>query len=162
MRRAAVVLVTTAFVASGPAPSAQAPADRPLFRSAVEMVSMAAVVRDGRGRMVPSLSRDDFEVLEAGRRRTIVDLRSDISAPASVALLIDGSGSMMVSNTLDAARAAAGDFLNVLDPTRDEAALFTFDKSLIELQDFTSDFGPIRTRLEDLESDLREVLRHDA
>jgi VWFA-related protein len=152
MRRAAVVLVTTAFVASAPAPAAQGPADRPLFRSAVEMVSMAAVVRDRRGRVVPSLSRDDFEVLDAGRRRAIVDLRSDTSAPASVALLVDGSGSMMVGNTLDAARAAALDLLNVLDPRRDEAALFTFDKSLIELQDFTSDFDPIRTRLEDLES----------
>jgi Ca-activated chloride channel homolog len=46
----------------------------------------------------------------------------------------------------------AGDMLNVLDPKRDEAALFSFDKSLLELQDFTNDFEPIRTRLEDLES----------
>ena len=156
MRRASVVLLTTVFAASAPAvPAAQEPptrSERPIFRSAVEIVSMAAVVRDKRGRVVPSLSREDFEVLDAGRPRSIVDLRSDASAPASIALLIDGSGSMMVGNTLDAARVVATDMLNVLDPNRDEAALFTFDKSLIELNDFTNDFEPIRTRLEDLES----------
>ena len=113
---------------------------------------MAAVVRDKRGRVVPSLSRDDFEVLDAGRRRSILDLTSNASAPASIALLIDGSGSMTVGNTLDTARLVAADMLNVLDARRDEAALFTFDRSLIELQDFTNDFGPIRRRLEDLES----------
>lgn len=152
MRRTGVVVFTTVLIASGQAPSAQERPDGPIFRSSVEMVSMAAVVRDKRGRVVPSLSREDFEVLDAGRQRSIVDLRSETSAPASVALLVDGSGSMSVGYTLDAARAVAADMLNVLDPARDEAALFTFDKHLIELQDFTSDFEPIRIRLEDLEA----------
>jgi Ca-activated chloride channel family protein len=154
MRQACVVLLLTTIVAAGSAPQAQEQvgAEQPIFRSRVEMVSMAAVVRDKHGRAVSSLSREDFEVIDAGRRRSIVDLRSETSAPASVALLIDGSGSMTVGKTLDAARIVAADMLNVLDPRRDEAALFTFDKNLIELQDFTNDFGPIRIRLEDLES----------
>jgi VWFA-related protein len=155
MRRARVVLLLTTIVAAaGSVPNAQEQvrAEQPIFRSRVEMVSMAAVVRDKHGRVVPSLSREDFEVIDAGRRRSIVDLRSETSAPASVALLIDGSGSMTVGNTLDAARAIAADMLNVLDPRSDEAALFTFDKNLIELQDFTRDFEPIRVRLDDLES----------
>jgi Ca-activated chloride channel homolog len=152
MRRVSVVFLTLMFVASGPAASPQERYDQPIFRSAVEMVSVAAVVRDKRGRVVPSLSREDFEVLDSGRLRSIVDLRSETSAPASVALLIDGSGSMTVGNTLDAARLVAEDMLNVLDARRDEAALFTFDRRLIELQDFTTDFAPIRSRLEDLES----------
>jgi Ca-activated chloride channel homolog len=152
MRRVSVVLLTLMVVASGPTASMQERYDQPIFRSAVEMVSVAAVVRDKHGRVVPSLSRDDFEVLDSGRLRSIVDMRSERSAPASVALLIDGSGSMTVGNTLDAARFVAEDMLNVLDAKRDEAALFTFHKRLIELQDFTSDFAPIRTRLEDLEA----------
>jgi Ca-activated chloride channel homolog len=153
MRRVSVVLLTTVvFVASGHALPAQERPEQPIFRSAVEMVSMAAVVRDKQGKVVSSLSREDFEVLDAGRQRSIVDMRSVTSAPASVALLIDGSGSMVVGSTLDAARSVAADMLSVLDPKRDEAALFTFHKSLIELQDFTSDFDPIRVRLEDLEA----------
>jgi Ca-activated chloride channel family protein len=152
MRCASLVLTTMIVAAPGPAPLAQERPERPIFRSAVEIVSMAAVVRDKRGRVVPSLSREDFEVLDAGRPRSILDLRADVSAPASIALLIDGSGSMMVGNTIDAARIVAADMLNVLDQKRDEAALFTFDRSLIEVHDFTNDFSPIRTRLEDLES----------
>ncbi len=155
MRCASVVFITTVIVASGAIvePSAQErPPEQPVFRSSVEMVSMAAVVRDKDGRIVPWLSREDFVVLDAGRRRSIVDLRSDISAPASVALLIDSSGSMSVGRTLEAARVVATDLLNVLDPVRDEVALFTFDRRLIEVQDFTRDFDPIRIRLEDVEA----------
>ncbi len=154
MRLGVAVLLTTIAASAGPgsSPAAQERADQPLFRTSVEMVSMAAVVRDGRGRVVPSLSREDFVVLDAGSRRIIVDLRADMSAPLSVALLVDSSGSMRVGYTLDAARSVARDFLNVLDPRRDEAALFTFDRRLLELVDFTRDFDPIRMRLEDLDA----------
>src|SRR5688572_26749009 len=58
------------------APRAQDLSALPMFRASVEMVSMAAVVRNGKGRVVSSLSRDDFEVLDAGTRRPIVDLRT--------------------------------------------------------------------------------------
>ena len=148
----AVLLTTIASAGLAPAPAAQERTDQPVFRASVEMVSMAAVVRDGRGRVVPSLSQDDFVVLDAGSRRLIVDLRADTSAPLSVALLVDSSGSMRVGYTLDAARSVAEDLLNVLDPRRDQAALFSFDRRLLELVDFTSDFTPIRMRLEDLDA----------
>lgn len=154
MRLGSAVLFTTTAATAWltAAPAAQERPDQPVFRASVEMVSMAAVVRDGRGRVVPSLSREDFVVLDAGARRVIVDLRADMSAPLSVALLVDSSGSMRVGYTLDAARSVAADLLNVLDPPRDEAALFTFDRRLLELQDFTADFDPIRMRLEDIEA----------
>lgn len=154
MHRIALVFLTIACAAARPTPraSAQEQPEQPVFRAGVEMVSMSAVVRDKRGRVVSSLSREDFEVLDAGSRRSIVDLRSDTTAPASVALLVDGSGSMTVGSTLDAARAIGSDILDTLNPARDEAALFTFDSRLIELQDFTNDFDPIRIRLEDLEA----------
>lgn len=147
--------LTTAALLAGliSTPSAgQLAPDRPVFRAAVEMVSMAAVVRDQRGRVVASLEREDFEVLDGGERRTIIDLRSERSAPASVAFLIDGSGSMRVGATLDAARLVADQILSNLDPTRDEVALYTFDSRLIPLYSFTRDFDGIRARLEDLES----------
>jgi VWFA-related protein len=109
-------------------------------------------VRNKRGRPVASLGRDDFEVIDAGRPRPIVDLRAEVSAPASVALLIDSSGSMDVGRTLDRARVVAADILNRLDAARDEAALLTFDSRLLELQPFTADFEPLRMRLEDLDA----------
>jgi len=72
-----------------------------VFKSSVDMVSMAAVVRDARGKIVPSLRREDFEIFDAGKSRPIVDLRTELAAPASVALLVDGSGSMKVGAAND-------------------------------------------------------------
>ena len=69
-----------------------------LFRSSVDLVSMAAIVRDKRGKIVPSLKREDFEVFDAGKRRPMLDLRTESAAPASVALLVDGTGSMKVGS----------------------------------------------------------------
>ena len=152
MRLGCAVLLTTITLGLAPRPAAQERPDTPVFRASVDMVSVAAVVRDRRGRVVPSLSREDFEVFDAGARRTILDLRGDALAPISLAILVDGSGSMAVGHVLDAARHAGADVLSTLDPVRDEAALFTFDSRLLELQDFTNDFGPIRMRLEDLEA----------
>jgi Ca-activated chloride channel homolog len=128
------------------------PAEQPVFRASVEMVSMSAVVRNRQGRVVPALSREDFEVLDAGTRRPIIDLRAEVSAPASVALLVDSSGSMRVGNTMDSARLVAAEILDSMDEKRDEAALLTFDSRLLELQPFTRDFEPIRMRLEDLDA----------
>jgi Ca-activated chloride channel family protein len=159
MRVAARLLVTTVITAAlvpaavaQPANDQLTPLDQPLFRSSVEMVSMAAVVRNRDGRVVRSLSREDFEVLDAGRPTRLVDVRAEMSAPASVALLVDSSGSMSVGYNLDAARGLADQVLTHLDGGRDEASLLTFDSRLLELQPFTRDFEPIRMRLEDLDA----------
>ena len=76
-----------------------------VFKSSVDLVSMAAIVRDGRGKIVQSLRREDFEVLDSGKTRPILDLRTESAAPASVALLMDGSGSMKVGAANDAVAA---------------------------------------------------------
>jgi hypothetical protein len=47
------------------------------FKSSVDLVSMAAIVRDGRGKIVQSLRREDFEVYDSGKTR-----RSSTSAPS--------------------------------------------------------------------------------
>src|SRR5687768_7828461 len=56
-------------------------AAKPTFRSAVDLVSVAAVVRDKRGRFARNLKKEDFVVDEGGTRREIVDFRSDENAP---------------------------------------------------------------------------------
>ena len=61
------------------------------FKSGVDVVRIAAVVRDHKGRFVRDLSARDFEVLDGGWPRTITDFRPDTSG-ISVALLFDVSG----------------------------------------------------------------------
>ncbi len=101
------------------------------------MVMVAAVVRDRKGRLVPSLTQDQFQVLDRGEVRQIKDFRPD-RAPVSLALLFDASGSMSVAKNVDAAKHAAADLTSWLEAGRDEYALFSFDTRLEQLQGFSS------------------------
>src|SRR6266536_235382 len=106
----------------------------PTFRSSVDVVRLAAVVRDQKGRFVRGLAPHDFEIFDSGRMRTITDFRQDVSG-LSLALLFDVSGSMQ--GQLAHAREAATTLLGALDPVRDEAAVFQFDTRLDEIAPFT-------------------------
>jgi len=105
------------------------------FKSSVDMVRVAAVVRDQKGRFVRDLKVNDFEVLDGGFSRRIADFRADMSG-LSVAVLFDVSGSM--EGQLPNAREAAAHVLSWMDTTRDEAAVFTFDTHLDERTPFTT------------------------
>ena len=133
-------------------PSAEAAvrAQQPTFKSSVDLVQVRAVVRDRRGRFVTGLDKQDFEIIDGGRFRPLVDLQFDSNAPIRVALLFDVSGSMSVSSKLESAVIAARHFAQGLAPG-DEAAVFAFDRSLREVQPFTADrdaidraFGSLR------------------
>ena len=104
------------------------------FKASVDVVRIAAVVRDHKGRFVRDLDARDFEILDSGHPRAIADFRREI-AGVSIAVLFDISGSM--EGQLPNAREAAAHVLSWLDPTRDEAAIFTFDTRLEEVTPFT-------------------------
>jgi VWFA-related protein len=146
--------LTTAFALSLVcAPSAAAPqeaspqAPKATFRSTVDVVSVAAIVRDKRGRFTSGLKKEDFLVDEGGARRDILDFRSDVNAPVRVALLFDVSGSMRLSDRIEEARQAARHVLGALRFGPDEAAVFSFDMNLQSLQAFTGDAGAIESAL---------------
>jgi Ca-activated chloride channel family protein len=105
------------------------------FKSSVDMVRIAAVVRDAKGRFVQDLTVRDFEVMDEGRTRAISDLQRDI-AGVSIAVLFDVSGSM--EGHMPNAREAATHVLSWLDASRDEAAIYTFDTHLDERMPFTT------------------------
>src|SRR4029453_15305176 len=97
----AIALTTANAEVSQQPPQEQAATPR--FRASVEMVSVAAVVRDRKGRFVMDLSKKDFEVVEGGQRRDIVDFRAELNGPVKVAVLMDVSGSMrMAQRTAEA------------------------------------------------------------
>ncbi len=131
---------------------AQDGSDRIVFRSSVDVVSLTAVVRDRKGKVVPSLTSQDFEILDDGQRREILNLSADIAAPASVALLVDGSGSMRLGAAQQESRRISEAVLGSMDATRDTAALFSFDTRLITLQPFTHDFAAVRRDLDEVEA----------
>ena len=105
------------------------------FASRVDLVRIAVVVRDRKGRFVADLAVTDLEILDAGQVQPVTDFRQDLSG-VSVALLFDVSGSM--EGRLPNARDAAAQLLGGLDGERDEAAVFAFDTQLDELTPFTA------------------------
>ena len=107
----------------------------PTFRSGVDLVTVSAVVRDQKGRVVSNLTRSDFELIDNGELRPITDFRSE-SAPISVALLFDASGSMQVAAKIEEARRAARQVLAHFQAGRDELAVYSFDTALHKRQPF--------------------------
>ena len=132
---------------SSPQPPSQVP--KTTFRSTVDVVSLAAVVRDKRGRFAANLKKEDFVVQEGGARRDIVDFHADTNAPVRVALLFDVSGSMRLVDRIEESRQAARHLLSALrlGAGADEAAVFSFDMNLQSLQPFTADAGAIESAL---------------
>jgi VWFA-related protein len=118
--------------------------DRPqaTFRSAVEVVTISASVRTGGGKVVRDLDRSEFEVLDSGAAVAIRDFHSG-EGPISLALLLDISGSMDVGGNMDRARQAVSMVLTSLRSGSDEAAMFTFDNSLRQVVDFSTDLSTV-------------------
>jgi Ca-activated chloride channel family protein len=127
---------------------AQEAAENPqaTFRSGVDLVTVSATVRDGKGRLVKDLTRKDFEVIDRGERRAISEFRSE-RAPLSLAILFDVSGSMNASDNTTAARFAAYHLLSWLEEGRDEAGLFAFDSRLHEVAPFSVDTRALKSAL---------------
>jgi VWFA-related protein len=103
------------------------------FKAGIDLVRVAAVVRDRKGRFVQDLTARDFEVLDGGQPKKIADFSRDRTG-VSVAVLFDVSGSM--EGLLPSARDAASHLLSWIED-RDEAAVFTFDTRLDEAAPFT-------------------------
>ena len=114
-----------------------------VFKAGVDVVTLTAAVRDGRGRVVRDLQRADFEVLDAGVARDISGFHAG-DAPISLAVLLDISGSMAVGGNIDRARSAVSVAMSMLNSSDDEAALFTFDARLQEVVSFTNNLDAVR------------------
>jgi len=89
---------------------------------------MGVTVTDRRGAVIAGLTRDDFEIVEDGRRQTIASFaRGDEGVealPLHLGLLFDTSGSM--GEDIKLARSAAIRFLNTIDDALD-VTLVDFD-----------------------------------
>ena len=152
IRRFHVVVAALAVASTGllrAQSPGQADQPRPTFRSAVDLVSIQASVRDKHGRPLGGLTASDFEVRDNGLPRSILSLRSDRQSPVSVAVLVDMSGSMKVGAKVGMARQAYDSILSQLREGDDELALFTFDTRLHERRSFTTTISKLKGALDE-------------
>jgi VWFA-related protein len=123
---------------------------RQTFRSAVDVVTIQASVRDNRGRPMKGLATRDFEIRDNGQLRPILSFRFDLRSPLSLAILVDMSGSMRIGSKVPMASQALDALLSQLRRGDDEVALLTFDSRLHSRRDFTRDLDTLRDALSDL------------
>jgi Ca-activated chloride channel family protein len=121
MYRAAIAAALV--LATATAPGAQ----QPTFRATVDLIHFGVTVVDRQGKPVTGLTRDDFQVVEAGKTQSVRFFavgNPEDAPPLHIGLLLDTSGSM--AGDLKDARTAAVKFVNTLDHAED-VTLVDFD-----------------------------------
>ena len=108
----------------------------PLFRSGTELVDLYVTVTDGKGRLVPDLTREDFAIFDDDQPQELVLFENEVR-PITVVVMLDTSASMTAS--LDLLKAGAEQFLiRMLPDDRGRVGAFN-DKVQVEPAGFTGD-----------------------
>src|ERR1035437_5846071 len=114
----------------------------------VDVVSILASVRDKKGALVPSLTKEDFTVYEDGKVQPIKYFTRETDLPLTIGLLIDVSGSQR--NLIDIERQAASQFFSQVLRSKDQAFLMSFGEEAELLQDFTNSARLLTSAMRDL------------
>lgn len=127
-----------ALAASLAAPLAgQEPAQGPTLKSSVNLVNLFVTVRDKHKRIVPNLTKEDFQVFEDNQEQKIAFFSKEVTLPITLGLLLDTSGSEQ--DMLAAIQEAGSRFMNRVMRKGDEAMVLSFDTDVDLLADFTED-----------------------
>jgi VWFA-related protein len=140
---------------------------REIFRSATRLVQVEVVVRDGAGKVVSGLTKDDFRIIEDGKPQEVrffnVYQRGTRPAPevptgmvsnrpevvgtrrGVTVIMIDGLNTPWESTSR--ALLSVSSFLNSLQPD-DHVAIYTLGRELKIVHDFTSDVRSLKKRIE--------------
>jgi Ca-activated chloride channel homolog len=139
---AAIVMVWLALGADW-----QAQAPQPAFKSGTQLVSIFATVVDADKRLVPSLTQDDFEILDNEKPQSIAFFNNEIQ-PITVMVMLDTSLSMTGSIAL--LRAAAEQFVLRLLPA-DKGRIGAFNDKIQMSARFTSDRDELVSDIKDID-----------
>ena len=113
----------------------QAQQQPPLFRTGTKIVPLLVTVTDPQRRLVPGLTRDDFQIYDNRKLQEITLFDNEVR-PISVVVMLDTSASM--TNNLDQLYAGAEQFFLRLLPD-DQSRVGAFNDKIQISADFTSD-----------------------
>jgi Ca-activated chloride channel family protein len=137
------VLSTIGLVAALLAAPLPSDAQRPQFRSTIDIVSLNITVVDGASRYLTDLEQNDFSVFEDGIKQEIIFFTRR-PQPIALSLLLDSSASM--EDKLQMLQQAAGNFVKRLKPN-DLAQVIDFDSRVSIRQTFTSNQSELQTAI---------------
>jgi len=141
---------------------AQEPQTEPFkFKVQSRLVLLPVTVRDSKGQLLQSITKDDLELYEDGRLQTIRYFELQKDRPLTLGLLVDMSGS--VRDFVDKESDASKIFFNaMLQKDEDTAFLVRFDDAVTILQPATNSRDALRGAVDRLEEPHlpQPVFRH--
>ena len=130
----------------------------PMFRSGTELVDLYVTVIDKNGRLMPTLTREDFSIFDEGHPQEIVLFENDVR-PITVVVMLDTS--ISTTNVMDLIMGGTEQFLIRMLPD-DRARVGAFnDKIEISPGEFISDRDLLIGELDRLDFG-NETRLHDA
>lgn len=123
--------------------AAAAAQEQPVFRGTGDAVRVFVTVTDRDGRLITTLTRDDFEVRDEGTPQPIT-LFDNTPQPIRLIVMLDVSGSM--EGNLPLLRAASEQLFARLRPD-DKVRVGSFGHEIVISESFTRDPGDLRRAL---------------
>jgi Ca-activated chloride channel family protein len=140
----ALVLGQAAWLVASSSP----PGQQPTFKSGpVVTVPLYATVTDRERRLVPGLTREDFQIIDNGKPQEITLFDNNVR-PITAVVMLDTSGSMTLN--LDLLRQAAEQFVIRLLP-EDQARVGAFNDRVELDPSFTSDRDELISSIKELD-----------
>ncbi|MGQ9801210.1 MAG: VWA domain-containing protein [Candidatus Saccharicenans sp.] len=109
------------------------PQEKAAYNVTVNAITIAVTVQDKKGRYINDLEEKDFVVYENGEKKTINYFQHDQSAPLSLTVLLDASGSMALENKFEECRRALQILAEKVLAPQDELALLVFADGEVEV-----------------------------
>jgi Ca-activated chloride channel family protein len=119
----------------------------PIFKTGTQVVSLFVTVADAQKRLVPDLTKDDFEVFDNEKPQAITYFDNSIH-PITVVVMLDTSGSMTL--TIDLLKRAAEQFLIRLLPD-DKAKVGAFNDKVQISARFSNNRDQLISAVKDLD-----------
>jgi len=136
-RRSFLFAAAALGVKAGGQSQANSAQPNPSFSGGVNVVSVLATVRNGKGEIVRNLNKEDFALEDQGHPQTIAYFSRETDLPLTLGLLVDTSRSEL--RALPEERRASYQFFDeVVREDKDHAFLIHFDREVELLQDLTS------------------------
>jgi len=131
-----------------PPPASQEPVQKSqtVIPVQVNLVDVLYTVLDRRNKLVPSLEKQDFKVLDDNVPQDVRYFSRQSDLPLRIGMLLDTSNS--IRDRIKFEQDAANNFLfSVLRRGKDEAFVMTFDDEPQVVQTFTPDTGKLRDQI---------------
>jgi VWFA-related protein len=159
MRLPLALLASASLAAAQQQPKPQPPGEElAAIKVDVDLVNILCSVRDKRGGLIGSLTKDDFTLYEDGKQQTIKYFVKETDLPLTIGLLIDVSVSQ--GRLIEDERRAGLQFFSQVLRKKDMAFLIGFGAESELLQDYTNSKTLLREGLDRLRVDAQMTGLH--